>query len=125
VDQVLGSLGITGSVVTLWGTGSPFREFLYVSDLAEACVFLVEKYDAKDVGEFVNIGYGSDLTIKELASLARSATGFPGGISFDSSKPDGTPKKLLDSSKMNKLGWRPRISLEEGIKLEYAWYLAN
>ncbi len=125
MERILASIGITGDSVTLWGTGSPFREFLYVADLAEACVFLMQKYDAKDIGEFVNIGYGSDLTIKALASLACSIVGFRGSISFDSSKPDGTPKKLLDSNKMNSLGWKPKVSLAEGIKLEYASYLGN
>ena len=125
IERVLAGMGITGNSVTLWGTGSPFREFLYVTDLAEACVFLMEKYDAKDIGEFVNIGYGTDLTIKALASIACSTVGFRGSITFDSSKPDGTPKKLLDSSRMNKLGWKPKISLADGVKLEYDWYLAN
>ncbi|HTP12768.1 MAG TPA: NAD-dependent epimerase/dehydratase family protein, partial [Bacteroidota bacterium] len=125
VDRTLGSIGVSGSVVTLWGSGSPYREFLYVADLAEAVVFLMEKYDAKDIGEFVNIGYGSDLTIKELAKLASEATGFAGSIAFDRTKPDGTPKKLLDSSRINTLGWKPRISLKEGIRLEYEWYRAH
>ncbi len=125
VDQVLGSIGVSGTVVTLWGSGSPYREFLYASDLAEAVIFLMEKHDAKDLGEFVNIGYGSDLTIRELATLASEATEFPGSISFDHTKPDGTPKKLLDSSRMNKLGWKPRISLKEGIRLEYEWYTTH
>jgi GDP-L-fucose synthase len=125
LKEALSSLGVTGENVTLWGTGSPFREFLYVDDLAESCVFLMERYNAKDIGEFVNIGFGSDVTIKGLATLASTIVGFPGTISFDSTKPDGTPRKLLDSGRINKLGWKPRILLAEGIKLEYEWYLAN
>jgi GDP-L-fucose synthase len=123
IEHALSSIGVSAGNVTLWGTGSPFREFLYADDLAESCVFLMEKHNAKDIGEFVNIGFGSDVTIKELAELTKSIVGFPGAILFDSSKPDGTPRKLLDSGKINNLGWKPRISLKEGIKLEYEWYL--
>jgi GDP-L-fucose synthase len=123
IEKALLSLGVGAEEVTLWGTGSPYREFLFVDDLAEACIFLMEKYSASELGEFVNIGYGSDLTIKELVALVRSTVGFPGSIRFDSTKPDGTPRKLLDSSRINKLGWKPRISLSDGIQREYEWYL--
>lgn len=125
IKDVLSSIGVSANKVTLWGTGSPYREFLYVDDLAEACVFLMERFDAKEIGEFVNIGFGSDVTIKELASVTASAIGFSGVIDFDKSKPDGTPRKLLDSSKINRLGWTPKVSLAEGIKREYDWYLAS
>jgi GDP-L-fucose synthase len=125
IVEALTSIGVTGENVALWGTGSPFREFLYVDDLAESCAFLMERYDAKDIGEFVNIGFGSDVTIRDLANLARTTVGFPGTISFDSTKPDGTPRKLLDSGRINKLGWKPRVSLADGVKLEYQWYCAN
>ena len=124
-EQVLASIGIKPNAVTLWGTGSPFREFLFVNDLAEACVFLMETYDAKNIGEFVNIGFGTDVTIRELASTVSSVVGFPGEILFDSSKPDGTPRKLLDSGRINELGWRPKTSLAVGIRMGYEWYLSN
>jgi len=125
LEKALASIGVRAEKVTLWGTGSPYREFLYADDLAEACVYLMQKYSASEIGEFVNIGYGSDLTIKELATIASSTVGFPGSIQFDSSKPDGTPRKLLDSARINKLGWEPRISLADGIKREYDWYLSH
>jgi GDP-L-fucose synthase len=124
VEKTLSGIGVSASQVTLWGTGSPFREFLYVDDLANACVFLMQKFDAKDIGEFVNIGFGSDVTINDLASMVSSAVGFPGEIAFDSSKPDGTPRKLLDSSRINKLGWRPKTTLADGIRMEYESYIS-
>jgi len=125
MEEILASIGVTGKEVRLWGSGQPYREFLHVDDLAEACVYLMERYDAKDVGEFVNIGFGSDVTIQEVASLVRSVVGYSGTIAFDTTKPDGTPRKLLDSSRINRLGWRPKISLLDGITREYAWYLEN
>ena len=109
--------------VVLWGTGSPFREFLYVDDLADACVFLMEKYDYSEIGEFINIGTGSDIPIKDLALMIRDIVGFRGEILWDSSKPDGTPKKLLDISRIKALGWEPKTSLQEGIRTTYQWYL--
>jgi len=108
--------------VTIWGTGSPRREFLHVDDLADACVFLMNKYDRDEI---LNIGVGEDLTIRELAELIKTVIGYAGGIQFDKSKPDGTPRKLLDVSRLRATGWRPRISLEEGIRRTYAWYLEN
>ena len=109
--------------VELWGTGSPFREFLYVDDLADACVFLMERFDYHEIGELINIGTGKDLTIKDLALLIRDIVGFRGEIIWDNSKPDGTPKKLLDISRIRALGWEPKTSLEEGIRNTYEWYL--
>jgi GDP-L-fucose synthase len=108
--------------VTLWGTGEPFREFLHVDDLAEACLFLMEKYDQPDL---INVGCGQDLRIRELASLIRDVVGYTGAIKWDASKPDGTPRKLLDVSRLTALGWRPRIGLEEGLRSTYAWWLAH
>ncbi|HOZ23124.1 MAG TPA: GDP-L-fucose synthase, partial [bacterium] len=108
--------------VTIWGTGSPRREFLHVDDLADACVFLMNKYDRDEI---LNIGVGEDLTIRELAELIKTVTGYAGGIQFDKSKPDGTPRKLLDVSRLRATGWRPRIGLEEGIRRTYAWFLEN
>ncbi len=106
--------------VMLWGTGTPLREFLFSDDLADACVFLMNNYDEK---QFVNIGIGEDLSIKELAELIKDVIGYQGTISFDSSKPDGTPRKLMDVSKLHALGWKHRVNLREGIQLAYADFL--
>ena len=108
--------------VVVWGTGTPRREFLFVDDLANACVFLLQNYDQP---EFVNIGTGSDLTIAELALLMADIVGYRGELVFDASKPDGTPVKRLDVSALNSLGWQASTSLEEGIRKTYAWYLEN
>ena len=113
------------TAVEIWGSGKPYREFLYVDDLADACVFLMEQYDYKDIGEFINIGAGKDMEIRELAELIKNTIGFEGEIHFDLSKPDGTPRKLLDSSKINSLGWKPKTSLEEGIKKTFQWYISS
>ena len=108
--------------VELWGTGEPFREFLYVDDMADACIFLMQKYDQRDIGEFVNIGTGQDLRIRDLAVLIRGIVGYPGEIKHDRTKPDGTPRKLLDVTKITSLGWKPRTELPEGIQRTYEWY---
>ena len=102
--------------VEIWGSGSPLREFLHVDDLAEACLFLMENYSSEKT---INIGFGEDLSIKSLAEIIKGIVGFEGFLRFDSAKPDGTPKKLMDSSQINQLGWKPRISLQEGIKSVY------
>lgn len=109
--------------VELWGTGSPLREFLYVDDLADACIFLMKRYSAADIGEFINIGAGQEISVQKLAELIGNIIGFRGEITWDSSKPDGTPRKLLDISKIKKLGWSPATTLEEGIRKTYEWYL--
>ena len=109
--------------VVVWGTGSPMREFLHVDDMADACVYLMENYDASDIGEFVNIGVGEDLTIRDLAEMIKDIVGYEGEIVFDTSKPDGTPRKLLDVTKLHNLGWHAKISLEDGIKQAYNWYV--
>jgi GDP-L-fucose synthase len=108
--------------VSLWGSGKPHREFLYVDDLADALLFLMVKFDYQDIGEFVNIGTGTDITIKDLAELVKKTVGYDGIITHDLSKPDGTPKKLLDISKIKSLGWEPKIGLPEGIRMTYEWY---
>jgi GDP-L-fucose synthase len=108
------------SDVVVWGTGTPRREFLYVDDLADACIHLMKNYSS---GELINIGTGADITIAEFARLVASVVGYSGGISFDTSRPDGTPRKLLDVSRLAKLGWRARTSLEDGIRLAYQAYL--
>jgi len=106
--------------VTLWGSGTPRREFLHVDDLASACIFLLEKYDG-DVA--LNVGCGEDITIKQLAETVAAVIGFNGELKWDTSKPDGTPQKLLDTSKINELGWTPTINLEYGIRDTYNWFL--
>jgi GDP-L-fucose synthase len=109
-----------GKIVTIWGTGTPRREFLHVDDLADACVYLMKKYDESEI---INIGVGKDIMIRELADLIKDIVGFKGSIQYDSSKPDGTPRKLLDPSRLRSLGWQPRISLREGIEMTYRWYV--
>ena len=108
--------------VTIWGTGTPRREFLHVDDLADALVHLLESYDGEEI---VNIGCGEDVTICELADLIGSIVGFEGRQLFDAAKPDGTPRKLLDVTRLARLGWRPRISLREGIEQTYAWFTTH
>ncbi|AKB83324.1 GDP-L-fucose synthetase [Methanosarcina barkeri 3] len=108
--------------VVIWGTGKPLREFMHVDDMADACVYLMEKFNTYDIGEFVNIGVGKDITIGELSELIKEIVGFEGTIRKDLSKPDGTPQKLLDITKLSSLGWKAKISLKEGIKQTYDWY---
>ncbi|HDL08373.1 MAG TPA: GDP-L-fucose synthase, partial [Desulfobacteraceae bacterium] len=105
--------------VTLWGTGTPKREFLHVDDLADACVFLMNHYDESEI---INIGVGRDLTIAELAEMIAQVVGFKGEILYDPSRPDGTPVKRLDVSRLSRLGWRAKISLKKGLKETYQWY---
>ncbi|HMD28416.1 MAG TPA: GDP-L-fucose synthase [Steroidobacteraceae bacterium] len=105
--------------VEVWGSGTPRREFLHVDDLADAVIFMLRIYDDEKI---VNVGWGEDVTIRELAEMIKSAVGYGGGLRFDPSKPDGTPRKLLDVSRMNGLGWRPRIPLKAGIESTYAWF---
>jgi GDP-L-fucose synthase len=107
------------SEVIVWGTGTPRREFLHVDDLAAACRFLIENYDSPEI---VNIGCGEDVSIRELAELICDVVGFKGALVFDTTKPDGTPRKLLDVSRLQALGWKRRISLRDGITQTYAWY---
>ncbi len=109
----------------LWGSGEPYREFLYVDDLADACVFLMENYDYKDIGELVNIGTEEEIRIKDLAAIIKETVGFEGKIAHDLSKPDGMPRKLLDISRIKALGWKPETSLKEGIRKTYQWYLTS
>ena len=109
-------------LVTVWGTGKPKREFLYAQDLANACIHLLETYSENQI---INIGSGEELTIKELAEVISSVVGYKGNFSFDTTKPDGTPRKLLDISKLAKSGWRAKTSLKDGVKETYKWYLEN
>ncbi len=124
MENLLAKFGITKEAVTLWGTGEPYREFLHADDLAGACIFLMEKYGSKDIGEFVNIGTAEDIKIKDLAAMVGRIAGFEGDIRFDTTKPDGTPRKLLDVSRIRALGWRPAVKLQDGIEMVYKSYRA-
>lgn len=108
--------------VAIWGTGAPLREFLHVDDLARACVFLMENYSGD---EHINVGTGREISILDLARLIAEVTGYEGRVSTDPSRPDGTPRKVLDTTKIFRMGWRPRISLREGLERTYAWYRAQ
>jgi len=108
--------------VTVWGTGTPRREFLHVDDMADAVVYLLRTYDEEPI---VNIGWGKDVTIRELAEIVMAAVGFEGTLEFDSSKPDGTPRKLLDTERLTGLGWQPKVSLNDGIKETYRWFVEH
>ena len=108
--------------IVVWGTGTPRREFLHVDDMADACVFLLNKYDSPEI---VNVGCGADVSIRELVDVVCEVVGFEGEVTFDSSKPDGTPRKLLDVSKLNSLGWKPKMELRDGIAQTYEWFLEH
>ncbi|MDO8513854.1 MAG: GDP-L-fucose synthase [bacterium] len=108
--------------VEIWGTGTPKREFLFVEDLADACVYLMNNYDDPSI---INIGVGQDLTIKELAQTIKEIVGFKGQLEFDTSKPDGTPRKLLDVSKLNSTGWKAKTDLKDGIQFSYTWFVEH
>ena len=112
----------TGGPVQLWGDGSPLREFLYADDLADAVVFLMDNADWQDTGDFVNVGTGKDISIKDLAHLMADIIGYKGSFSWDTTKPNGTPRKLLDVTKIKTMGWEPKISLKDGIRNTYRWY---
>lgn len=112
----------TGEAPILWGSGSPRREFLHVDDCAEACLLLMERYSGED---FVNVGAGKDIPIADLANLVAEVVGYRGAINWDRTKPDGTPRKIMDSAHMHQLGWQPQISLKEGIQQTYEWYQAE
>ena len=109
-------------VVTLWGTGTPLREFLYVDDLADACIFLMENYEGE---RHINVGTGEEVSIRLLASMVSEVVGYQGRLEYDTEKPDGNPRKLLDSSKIHELGWRHRVALREGLKKTYTWFLEH
>ena len=111
--------------VVVWGIGAPRREFLHVDDMADASVYLMENYDAADIGEFVNIGVCEDLTILELAELIKDIIGYEGEIVYDTTKPDGTPQKLLDVSRLHRIGWKANILLRDGIGQAYEWYKSH
>lgn len=111
--------------VTVWGTGTPLREFMYAGDLAKAVVYLMQNKSAKEIGEFINIGTGTEVTILELAQMIKKVVGFDGEIVFDTTKPDGTMRKMMDVSRINSLGWKAETSLEQGIKIVYQDFLSG
>ena len=125
IAKHLAGFGIHPDKLTLWGTGAPQREFLYADDLATAAVLLMENYDAENTGEFINIGAGKDITIKELAKMISRITDYKGRVEWDDTKPDGTPRKLLDISRIQSKGWIAKTSLEKGIEKTYTFYLSN
>lgn len=134
LESYLARFGIRKDSVEIWGSGNPRREFLHSIDMAQACVYVMENINFSDVANVessevrnthINIGYGSDVSIKELANLIKEIVGFEGELKFDISKPDGTFQKLMDSSKINALGWKPKISLDSGIKSVYEHYIAT
>jgi GDP-L-fucose synthase len=112
-----------GTEAVLWGDGSPMREFLYVDDLADACVFLMNEVDPEDIGEFINVGSGEEISIKELADLVAETVGYHGEITWDAARPNGTPRKLMDNSRLRAMGWRPRIGFRGGLELSYQDFL--
>ena len=125
IEHILNKAGIFNDHILLWGTGEVYREFLYVDDLSDACLFLMNNYDYKDIGELINIGTGEDIKLKDLALMIKDVTGYEGGIKHDASKPDGTPRKLLDVSRLKALGWEAKTTLEEGLKKSYSFYIKN
>lgn len=125
IIKVLDKVGINKEYVILWGTGSPRREFLYTDDLADACIYLMKNFGYTDVGEVINIGTGVDLTVKDLARMIKEIIGFSGRIKYDSTRPDGTPRKLLNVERLKKLGWKQSIGLKEGIEKTYNWYISR
>jgi GDP-L-fucose synthase len=125
IEYILNKAGVFKDHILIWGTGEVYREFLYVDDLSDACLFLMNNYDYKDIGELINIGTGEDIKLKDLALMIKDVTGYEGGIKHDTSKPDGTPRKLLDVSRLKALGWEAKIYLNEGIRKSYDWYKSN
>ncbi|MDA8388212.1 MAG: GDP-L-fucose synthase [Nitrospiraceae bacterium] len=125
IAGVLSRFGIEAGSLRIWGTGNPFREFLYVDDLADACVYFMDNCDFEKTGEFVNVGTGSEIAIRELAGTISEIAGFRGENAFDPVKPDGTPRKLLDVSRARALGWEARTPLAEGIRKTYEWYVSR
>ena len=125
IKHILNKAGIFNDHILLWGTGEVYREFLHVDDLSDACLFLMNNYDYKVIGELINIGTGEDIKLKDLAFMIKEITGYEGGIKHDASKPDGTPRKLLDVSRLKALGWEAKTTLEEGLTASYSWYINN
>ncbi len=125
IIEVLKGIGVKADTIKLWGSGEPYREFLYVDDLADACLFIMKNHKFEDIGEFINVGAGEDSKIKELAELVKTIVGFKGQILWDNSKPDGMPKKLLDVSRMKNMGWESKVGITKGIESTYKWAIGE
>jgi len=125
IINALEQIGAYADKVTVWGDGSPYRELMHSDDLADACVYLMQNKDYKDIGELVNITDGNDIQLKDLIEMVKEVVGFEGMIFYDKTKPNGTPRKLMDATKIKSLGWAPKIELKDGIKKAYDWYLLN
>lgn len=125
LESMLGEVGIGRDGVALWGSGEPMREFLFVDDLADACIFLMEQGNSSFPGKIVNIGFGSDVMIRDLAGLLKELVGFEGPMRFDNTRPDGMARKLLDTGRLTALGWQPRTALRDGLQATYEWYLTG
>ena len=121
----MAGIGAFRDKVVVWGDGSVFREMMHADDLADACVYLMQNKDAKDIGELVNITDGTDIQLKNLINMVAEIIGYTGTIEYDKSKPNGTPRKMMDAEKIKSLGWSPKIKLDEGIKKAYQWYLTG
>ncbi len=122
IEKALNEIGAYRDKVVLWGDGSVYREMMCSDDLADACFYLMQNKDYKDIGEHVNITKGDDILLKDLFELVKKVVGFEGEISYDTSKPNGTPRKMMDATRIKSLGWEPKIPLEQGVKDFYAWY---
>ena len=125
IEASLNAVGAYKDKVVVWGDGSPYRELMHSDDLADACLYLMQNKDYSDIGELVNITDGTDIQLKTLIELTAGIVNFEGEIVYDTSKPNGTPRKLMDASRIKSLGWSPKIKLEEGIKKAYEWYLES
>lgn len=125
IEEALAGIGAFRDKVVVWGDGSVFREMMHADDLADACVYLMQNKDAKDIGELVNITDGTDIQLKNLINMVAEIIGYTGTIEYDKSKPNGTPRKMMDAEKIKSLGWSPKIKLDEGIKKAYQWYLTG
>ncbi len=125
IEHILNKAGIFNDHILLWGTGEVYREFLYVDDLSDACLFLMNNYDYNDIGELINIGTGEDIKLKDLALLIKQIAGYEGGIKHDASKPDGTARKLLDVGRLKALGWEAKTTIENGLLVSYEQYKLN
>jgi len=125
IEEILAEIGAFKDKAVVWGDGSVYREMMCSEDLADACFYLMQNKDYSEIGELVNVTKGDDIQLKDLFEMVREVVGFNGKIEYDTSKPNGTPRKMMDATKIKSLGWEPKISLKEGIKKAYAWYLTG
>ena len=125
IEEILAEIGAYKDKAVVWGDGSVYREMMHSDDLADACVYLMNNKDFEEIGELVNITKGDDIQLKDLFEMVREVVGFKGKIEYDKTKPNGTPRKMMDATRIKSLGWEPKIPLKEGIKKAYAWYLTG